>query len=74
VVFARAMAIACLTVMKALLWFIGGLLLVLTVVQYVRGDVDARPLVTILTGAGFVAAGFLAGFAASWFQRAGERQ
>jgi hypothetical protein len=73
-VFARAMAVACLTVMKALLWFIGGLLLVLTVVQHFRGDADARPLVTVLTGMGFVAAGFVAGFAASWFQRAGQRQ
>jgi phosphate/sulfate permease len=64
-IFARSMAMACLTVMKAMCWFTGALLLLLTVVQYVRGDVDARPYVTITTGLVFVALGL----AASWGAR-----
>jgi hypothetical protein len=72
--FARAMAVACLTVMRLLLWFIGALLLVLTLVQHFRGDVDARPMITLLSGVGFVALGFISGFAANWFQRGGRAQ
>lgn len=60
--FARAMAIACLTVMKGLCWFTGGLLLLLTAVQFVRGDIDARPVLTIVTGAVFVGIGFGSGW------------
>jgi hypothetical protein len=69
--FARAVAYACLTVLKALFWFIGALLVLLTVVQHVRGDVDARPLVTLLTAAMFVGLGFISAFGASWFKRGG---
>lgn len=65
------MAIACLTVMKAMCWFTGVLLLLLTVVQYVRGDVDARPEVTIITGLVFVAIGVACSWGARRFQNAG---
>lgn len=63
--FARSVAVACLTVMKALCWFTGALLLLLTLVQYVRGDVDARPDVTTMTGSVFV----VVGIACGWFSR-----
>ncbi len=46
-IFARAMAVACLTVMKALAWFTSVMLLLLTLVQYLRGDETARPLLNV---------------------------
>ncbi len=46
-IFAPAMAIACLTVMKAMCWLTGSLLLLLTAVQSVRGDAEAQPLATL---------------------------
>jgi len=61
------MAIACLTVMKTLCWFTGALLLLLTVVQYVRGDADARPFVTITTGLIFAALGIASAWGAKRF-------
>jgi hypothetical protein len=69
-IFARSVAVACLTVMKALCLFTGVLLLALTVVQYVRGDADARPYVTIATGLVFAGIGFASGWGAKRFQRA----
>jgi hypothetical protein len=54
-IFSKAIMYAGLTVMKWLFGFTGGLLFLLTVVQFVRGDADARPLSTILTGLAFVA-------------------
>jgi ABC-type transport system involved in cytochrome bd biosynthesis fused ATPase/permease subunit len=66
--FARSMAMACLTVLKAMCWFTGALLLALTIVQYVRGDADARPYVTIATGVAFMAAGFAASWGARRFE------
>jgi hypothetical protein len=72
VIFARAMAVACLTVMKALLWFTGALLLLLTIVQHFRGDVYARPMVTMMTGLVAAGLGFACAFAAKWFQSQGS--
>jgi hypothetical protein len=67
--FARAMAVACLTVMRALCWFTATLLLLLTLIQFVRGDVDARPTVTILTALAFAGIGFASGWGARHFER-----
>lgn len=53
--FSRALMYAGLTVLTWLFLFTGALLLLLTVVQALRGDADARPLVTILSGLVFVA-------------------
>ncbi len=69
-IFARAMAIACLTVMKVMCWFTGVLLVALTVVQFMRGEVDARPVVTLASAALFIAIGFGAAWGAVRFQKA----
>ncbi|MGL4976141.1 MAG: hypothetical protein ACRC56_12660 [Bosea sp. (in: a-proteobacteria)] len=49
---ARAVAVACLTVLKWMLWFIGGLLLVLIAAQWLRAEPNAEPL-RVLFGAAF---------------------
>jgi phosphate/sulfate permease len=54
VIFSRAIMYAGLTVLKWLFGFTGLLLAALTVVQAMRGDLDARPLMTTITGLGFV--------------------
>jgi divalent metal cation (Fe/Co/Zn/Cd) transporter len=66
--FARAMAMACLSVMQALFWFIAALLLVLTVVQALRGDVDRQPSKTMALGAGFAVAGLVCRYASKRFE------
>ena len=66
--FARSMAIACLTVMRALCWITGGLLLLLTLVQVLRGDIDARPVMTLSSGLVFVALGLAAGWGSRRFK------
>jgi hypothetical protein len=66
--FARSMAIACLTVTRALCWITGGLLLLLTLVQFVRGDIDARPVMTLSSGLVFVALGLAASWGARRFE------
>jgi hypothetical protein len=69
-IIARAVATACLTVLKWMLWLVAALLLLLIVAQYFRGEevqVQAQ-----LTGAA-VAGGFgwLCGYLASRFARGG---
>ncbi len=71
-IFARAMAIACLTVMKVMCWFVGALLVVLTLTQFVRGEVDAKPVVTVVSAAVFVVLGFVAGWGSRRFAGAAE--
>ncbi|MFY8038373.1 MAG: hypothetical protein ACOVN4_01730 [Bosea sp. (in: a-proteobacteria)] len=66
--FARSMAIACLTVMRALCWITGGLLVLLTLVQFVRGDLDARPVMTMSSGLVFVALALAASWGARRFE------
>ncbi|MCU0832761.1 MAG: hypothetical protein MUC58_14885 [Rhizobiaceae bacterium] len=66
--FARSMAIACLTVMRALCWITGGLLLLLTLVQFVRGDADARPVMTLVSGLVFAGCGLAAAWGARRFE------
>ncbi len=71
-IFSRAMMYAGLTVMKWLFGFTGALLALLTVVQFLRGDADARPLVTIATGFGFLAVGVVCHAAAARVMRSGQ--
>lgn len=66
-IFARSITIACLTVMKALCWLTAALLMLLTVVQFARGDADARPVMTLATGATFLALGFASAWGARRF-------
>ncbi|GGH24855.1 hypothetical protein GCM10007036_31560 [Alsobacter metallidurans] len=54
--FSTAVASACLTVLQWLLWLTAGLLLLLLVVQSLRGDADAQPVTTAVMA---VAAGVL---------------
>jgi hypothetical protein len=58
VIFSRALMMAGLTALGWLLLFTGALMLLLTLVQYVRGDIDARPLVTLAGGILFAALGY----------------
>ena len=58
-IFSRAILIACLTVFRALLWLTGAMLLALTVVQAVRGDIDRQPLMTLGLGVAMIVAGFI---------------
>jgi uncharacterized membrane-anchored protein len=54
-IISRAFAWACLTLLGWALLFVAGLLLILIVVQYLRGDAHAQPLVHLAATA--VAAG-----------------
>ena len=53
--FSTAVASACLSVLQWLLWLTAGLLLLLIVVQALRGDADAQPgttaMMAVLAGA-----------------------
>ena len=71
-IFARAMAIACLTVMKVMCWFVGALLVVLTAVQFMRGEIDARPMVTLGSALVFAALGAGSGWIGAKFQAAAK--
>jgi hypothetical protein len=57
-IFSRALMMAGLTVIGWLFVFTGALMLLVTAVQFVRGDVDARPLVTLLGGVLFAGLGY----------------
>ncbi len=66
---ARAVAVACLTVLKWMLWLTGALLLVLIAAQWLRAEPNADPL-RVLVGAGFCGgAGLLCRFMAQKFER-----
>ena len=64
-IIARAMAMACFTVLKFMLLGVGALLLVLTLVQALRGDADAQPMTTLI-GAGVA---LIAGMACHWIAK-----
>ncbi len=66
--FARAMAIACISVLKWMFWFVSALLLVLTVVQSLRGDADRDPARTLALGALFAVMGLACRHAAKRFE------
>ncbi len=52
--FSRALMYAALTVLAWLFMLTGVLLVLLTAMQAIRGDADARPMVTILSAVLFV--------------------
>jgi hypothetical protein len=68
--FATAIAYGCLTALRWLCWITAGLLVVLIITQYLRGDDWARPGGNALLGAGMAAAGWLSGFVAERIVRA----
>jgi hypothetical protein len=68
--FARAMAIACISLLKWMCWFVAALLLVLTVVQALRGDADRSPTTTMALGGVFAAAGLICRYAVKRFENA----
>ncbi|MGO4738562.1 hypothetical protein AB4099_18580 [Bosea sp. 2KB_26] len=54
-IFSRAIAWACLTFLQGALAFVAGLLLLLIIVQQVRGDAGAQPLANLIAAAAGVA-------------------
>jgi hypothetical protein len=68
--FARAMAIACISALKWMCWFVSALLLVLTVVQALRGDADRNPSTTMALGGAFAAAALICRYAVKRFETA----
>ena len=64
-IIARATAVACFTALKWMLLAIAVLLVLLTIVQALRGDVDAQPVTTMIGG--MVSA--VAGLACDWVAR-----
>ena len=68
--FATAIAYGCLVALRWLLWITAGLLLVLLVTQYLRGDDWARPGGNVLLALALTAAGWLSGFVAERILRA----
>lgn len=67
--FSRAIMVACLQVLRWLLFVTGGLMLLLVVVQQVRGDDGAAPLSLGIAALAMLAGGYICGKAASFFER-----
>ncbi len=65
----RAVAIACLTVLKYLLWVMGGLLVILAIKQWASGADGGPPLQPLLLGAASIVGGWVSGYVASRFER-----
>jgi hypothetical protein len=65
----RAVAIACLTVLKWLLWIMGGLLVILAAKQQFIVDVPSDVSKTVLLGIGSLTSGFICKFLAARFDR-----
>ena len=55
----KAVAFGCAQALKWILWLAGGLLLILVIVQYVRGDVTANAQANLMVMAGFLVAGYI---------------
>lgn len=68
--FPRAVLIACLTMLRWLLFVVAALMLILLVVQHIRGEAAAAPLSLGLGAVGMAAGGWLCGVASAWFERA----
>lgn len=60
----RAILYGCLEALKFMLWVCAALLLVLVIVERVRGDIDAQPQAQLLLAAGFALGGLLCRWAA----------
>lgn len=56
-----AMLFAGLSVLRALLFLAAGLLVLLVVVQAVRGEAETRPVLLLALAAGFAATGWISG-------------
>lgn len=67
--FSRAIMIACLQVLRWLLFVTGALMLVLIIVQQVRGDTDAAPLALGISAAAMLVGGYVCGRAGAYFER-----
>ena len=65
----RAVAIACLTVLKWLLWIMGGLLIILAAKQQFFLDVPSDVSKTFLLGIGSLGSGFACKILAARFER-----
>ncbi len=66
---ATAIAAGCLSAMRWLLWLTTGLLLLLIVVQYFRGDVGAQPQSNALLALALFVLGALSGWIARRLMR-----
>ncbi len=60
---ASAVIYGCLLALRWMLWLAAGLLVILTIVQYFRGDEHARPLMNIIMAIAFGVAGLVSAFA-----------
>jgi hypothetical protein len=65
----RAVAVACLTVLKWLLWIMGGLLVILAVKQQFFVDMPSDVSKTVLLGLGSLISGFVCEILAARFER-----
>lgn len=59
---ASAVIYGCLLALRWMLWLAAGLLVILTIVQYFRGDEHARPLMNIIMAFAFGIAGLAAAY------------
>ncbi len=65
----RAVAIACLTVLKWLLWIMGGLLVIMAAKQQFIAGADGDVGKTMLLGTGVLASGWVCKILAARFER-----
>jgi quinol-cytochrome oxidoreductase complex cytochrome b subunit len=65
----RAVAVACLTVLKWLLWIMGVLLVILAVKQQFFVDMPSDVSKTVLLGLGSLLSGFICKILAARFER-----
>ena len=68
--FSAAIFLAALTAMKWLFGLTTALLMLLTATQWLRGDADARPALTISLAAGFLVLSILSGVSVRKLEKA----
>ncbi|MCA0421989.1 MAG: hypothetical protein LCH61_01485 [Proteobacteria bacterium] len=66
--FPRVLLYACLYILKYLFAVTGGLMLILLVVQQVRGDVEAAPVALGIGTCGMAALAWISGRGATYFR------
>ncbi|HRK25090.1 MAG TPA: hypothetical protein PLQ11_09075 [Beijerinckiaceae bacterium] len=69
--FPRAILIACLSILRWMLLVTAGLVVILLVVQQLRGDAEAAPGALAIFAVITAGIGWLCGRAAVWFERQG---